>query len=200
MADKDMDLRRVILLHFLKLNLFPKFTYFNWRIIALQCCVGFCHTSTWIAIDTHMFPLSWTPLPPPIPSHPSKLSQSTGFELTVPCSKFPLAIYFTYGNVYVSILLSQFIPPSPAPSVSTSLFSISASPEKGDFKLGFDISSSWEKDRHSIKGIPCWANREVPLETSAVPGKDSCMCKKKKNLIMFIMKDHPKWNYKVINF
>ena len=22
---------------------------FNWRIIALQCCVGFCHTSAWIS-------------------------------------------------------------------------------------------------------------------------------------------------------
>ena len=22
---------------------------FNWRIIALQCCAGFCHTSTWIS-------------------------------------------------------------------------------------------------------------------------------------------------------
>ena len=31
------------------LNLF----IFNWRIIALQCCVGLCHTSTWIS---HRYP------------------------------------------------------------------------------------------------------------------------------------------------
>ena len=36
---------------------------------------------------------------------------------------FPLAFYFTYGNVYVSMLFSQFIPPSPSPTVSTSVFS-----------------------------------------------------------------------------
>ena len=32
---------------FFNLNLFFKFIYFNWRIIALQYCVGFCHVSTW---------------------------------------------------------------------------------------------------------------------------------------------------------
>ena len=66
-------------------------------------------------------------LPPtshPIP--PSKLSQST--RLRFLCyRKFPFAIYFTYGNVYTSILLSQFIPPSPCPAVSISLFSMSES-------------------------------------------------------------------------
>ena len=35
-----------------------------------------------------------------------------------------LAIYFTYGNIYISGLLSQFVPPSPAFAVSTSLFSM----------------------------------------------------------------------------
>ena len=33
--------------------------------------------------------------------------------LPVLCSNIPLAIYFTYGNKYVSMLLSQFIPPFP---------------------------------------------------------------------------------------
>ena len=41
-------------------------------------------------------------------SHPSRLSQSTGFELPASHSKFLLAIYLTYGNVYVSMLLFQF--------------------------------------------------------------------------------------------
>ena len=42
-------------------------------------------------------------------------------------SKFRLAIYFTRGNVYVSMLLSPFIQLSPSPTVSPSLFSMSAS-------------------------------------------------------------------------
>ena len=37
-------------------------------------------------------------------------------------------ICFTYRNLYFSMLLSPFISPSPSPTVSTSLFSLSASP------------------------------------------------------------------------
>ena len=43
-----------------KLYFFPfllLFTFFflNWRIIALQCCVGFCHTTTQISHDLMLF-------------------------------------------------------------------------------------------------------------------------------------------------
>ena len=51
------------------------------------------------AIDIHTSPLSLTSLPPPIPSHTSRLSQNTKFELPVSYNKFPLAIHFTYGKV-----------------------------------------------------------------------------------------------------
>ena len=43
-------------------------------------------------------------------------------------TSFPLTTYFTHDSVYMSVLLSQFLPPSPSPVVSTSPFSISASP------------------------------------------------------------------------
>ena len=52
----------------------------NWRIIALQYCVGFCHTSARISHGIHTSLPSWTSLPPPIPSYPSGLSQSTGLS------------------------------------------------------------------------------------------------------------------------
>ena len=70
------------------------------------------------------------PFPPKSPSHPillSRLSQSTGLsslhhtvhrELCV--VELPLAICFTCGNVYVSLLFSQFVPPCPSPTVATS--------------------------------------------------------------------------------
>jgi len=48
-------------------------------------------------------------------------------ELPASYSKFPLAIYFTYVNVYISLLLSLFIPRSLSHTLSTSLFSISGS-------------------------------------------------------------------------
>ena len=56
------------------------------------------------------------------------LLQSTGFEYPLSYSKFPLAIYFTCGNVCVSVLPFQFIPPSPFPTVSTNLSFMSTSP------------------------------------------------------------------------
>ena len=31
------------------IDLFKKFIYFNWRLITLQYCSGFCHTLTWIS-------------------------------------------------------------------------------------------------------------------------------------------------------
>ena len=79
---------------------------FNWRIIALQCCDGFCHTSKWIS-HKHTYVRSLFNLPP-TPSHLSRLSQSTGFELPESRSKFPLSIYFTYGNVCFSATLSVY--------------------------------------------------------------------------------------------
>ena len=39
--------------------------------------------------------------------------------------KLPLAISFPYGNVYISVLFSQIIPPSPFPTVYKSLFFMS---------------------------------------------------------------------------
>ena len=60
---------------FLSLYLFFKFT-FNWRIIALQCCVG-CPTTTCIS-HKYMYIPSVLSLPPaPTPPHPSRYSQST---------------------------------------------------------------------------------------------------------------------------
>ena len=60
---------------------------------------------------------------PPSPPHPSV---TTAFPVLD--SKFPLTVYFTYDNVYVSMLLSQNIPPSPSQTVSKSLSFMSVSP------------------------------------------------------------------------
>ena len=39
-------------------------------------------------------------------------------------SKFPLMIYFTYGNVHVSVLLSLFVPPSSSLLCNSGVFII----------------------------------------------------------------------------
>ena len=49
---------------------------FNWRLITLQYCSGFAYidmNQPWV----YMCSPSWTPLPPPSPSHPSGSSQCT---------------------------------------------------------------------------------------------------------------------------
>ena len=60
-----------------------------------------------------LLPLSHPPI------QPSRSSQSS----PVLYRGFPLAVYFTHGHVYMSVLLFQFIPPSP-PAVSTSPFDV----------------------------------------------------------------------------
>ena len=77
--------------------------------------------------QVYMCPPSWTPLPPPSPSHPSVLYQGTSFECPVSCTELGLAIYLTYGNIQVSMLFSQIIPPLPSPTESKSLLFISVS-------------------------------------------------------------------------
>ena len=93
---------------------------------SLQYCSGFCHTLTRISHGCTCIP---HPEPPPtsLPLHPSGLSQCTGFECPVSGTELGLVIYFTYGNIHVSMLFSQIIPPLPSPTDSKSLFFISVS-------------------------------------------------------------------------
>ena len=51
--------------------LFLKKNYFNWRLIALQYCGGFCHILTWISHGWTCVPSSWTPSH--LPPHPMPL-------------------------------------------------------------------------------------------------------------------------------
>ena len=101
------------------LNLF----IFNWRIIALHYCVGFCQHESAIGI-VRMLPPSWTSLPPPSPSHPSRLSRSTGLNSLCHRANLHWLSNVTCGNVYVSVLLTALIPPSPPCPVPTSLVSV----------------------------------------------------------------------------
>ena len=52
------------------------FFYFNWGLISLQYCGGFCHTFTWISCGCTCVPHS----EPASPSHPSGSSQCTSPE------------------------------------------------------------------------------------------------------------------------
>ena len=65
----------------------------------------------------YMCPPYPEPLHTSLSPHPSGLSQSTGFGCPVSCMELALVIYFTYGDVHVSVLFSQIIPPLPSPKV-----------------------------------------------------------------------------------
>ena len=78
------------------------------------------------AVGEHVSPIL-NPTPTSLPSHPSALSRCTSFECPVSCIELGLVICFTCGNIHVSMLFSQIIPPSPTPTESKSLFFISVS-------------------------------------------------------------------------
>ena len=71
----------------------------------------------------YLFPLASPSLPPSL-SHPSRWPirlpqvQDTKHRADLPvlCGCFPLAIYFTFGSVYMSMPLSPFVTSYPSPS------------------------------------------------------------------------------------
>ena len=73
--------------------LFFFFNVSNWSVIALQCCVAFCHTTRWINhVSRACFPPTIIPFLKVITEHWT--------ELPVLHNNFPLAIYFAHVNVY----------------------------------------------------------------------------------------------------
>ena len=117
----DTDFYGKVMALFFNINLF------NWRLITFQYCSGFCHTLTWISHGCTCVPHPELLLPPPSASHPSGSSQCTSPEHPVSCIEPGLVIYFTYGNIHVSMLFSQIIPPLPSPTEFKSLFFTSVS-------------------------------------------------------------------------
>ena len=79
-------------------------------------------------LRVHIYPLILNHRPPSPPQlYPSELSQNTGFECPASCIELALVIYFTNGNIHVSVLFAHIIPPLPSPTQSKSLFFTSVS-------------------------------------------------------------------------
>ena len=79
------------------------FFFFNWKIIGLQCCAGFCHTAMQIRHRYTYMP-SLLNLPPTLSTIPAPKVVA---ELPGLHRYFLQAIYFTHGGVYKSLLLWQ---------------------------------------------------------------------------------------------
>ena len=110
---------------FLSFFLFS-FIFISWRVNTLQYCSGFCHTLTWISHGFTCVPhLNPPPTSLPIPSL-WVIPVHQPWAL-VSCIQPGLVICFRRDNIYVSMLFSQIIPPSPSPIESKSLFYTSVS-------------------------------------------------------------------------
>ena len=103
---------------FFPLSYLSWYFIFIWRIIALQYRVGFCYTTTWIS-HTYTYTLSLLSFAPD-PSHPPTHLIPVIWVVTEHQTgpwQLPTHSLFSHDNVYVSVLLSQFIRPSPCLSV-----------------------------------------------------------------------------------
>ena len=78
--------------------------------------MGFAKHQHELATGAHVSPNPEPPLPPPSPPNPSGFSQNTDFEYPASRIEPALAIYFKYGNIHVSVLVPQIIPPSSSPT------------------------------------------------------------------------------------
>ena len=64
---------------------------FNWRIIVVQYCAGFCHILTWISHKYTYVPHSWMSLPPPTPPHPLGCHRTPNLSSNIGLRKNPPA-------------------------------------------------------------------------------------------------------------
>ena len=103
---KNEDFKKIFYWHS-----FLFFFIFNWRIVTILFVSAIHQHGS--AIGIHMSSPSWTSLPPPTPSDSSILSQSPGLS-SLSHTVNPHWRSILHMLVYVSMLLSPLVPPSPS--------------------------------------------------------------------------------------
>ena len=116
----------------------------------LQASVKPQHES---AIGIHISPPSWNSLPPPFPSHSSRLTQSPFSQFPEPYSKFLMAIHFTHSSVSFMTQTWEASWIAEAPIVFTSTLFLSLANAVSSFAFIFSSASAW---------LLHWSRPEVP--------------------------------------
>ena len=102
---------------------------FNWKVIVLRHCVGFCHTPTWTSHRYTCVPSLRNLSPTPDPTRPSRLSQSPGLSsLRHTANSHWLSISHMIVIHFHATLSVHPTLSFPLPPTSTSLFPLSESP------------------------------------------------------------------------
>ena len=107
----------------------------------------------------HTRPCILNLLPPPSPPRPSRLSQSTGFGCPASRTELTQVIYFTYGNIYVSVILKSS--PLPFSLGAQSVFFMAVSPSLSCAQdcrhhLSTQINLVRKINSTVKEGIPCY--------------------------------------------
>ena len=109
--------------------------------VVLASAVQQSESAICILISPYTLPLA-CPSHPPYPT--LQVIAKHRADLPVRCSCFPLAVYFTFGSVYMSVLPSYFVPafpsPSPCPQVHSLHLCLYSCPAPRFFRTIFSFS------------------------------------------------------------
>ena len=126
--------------------LFYCYFYFLTSLLEYNCFTVVCQFLLYnnvnqLHIYTQPHISSFLRLPPTLPIPPLQVVTEHRADLPVLCSCFPLAIYFTFGSVYMSMPLSHFVPAYPfpcwCPQVHSLRLSLYSCPAPGFFKTTY---------------------------------------------------------------
>ena len=97
------------------------------------------------AMDLHVFPI---PIPPPTSLYTRSLWVFPVHQVRtlVSCIQSGLVICFTIDNIHVFMLFFRYIPPSPSPTESKSLFFTSVS-------LLYNTEAKWQRYLRELKEV-----------------------------------------------